>query len=98
VDFKLDESCERVWTPAEAEAEISEKGLGRPCRRWIEGDFLVYLLAPRVPANAELGWQKGSGSVTHVLSGSALGFTRPRGHRRGWGHYAAERAHGPARG
>jgi hypothetical protein len=75
LDFKLDTERDRVWTAQEAQQDLRERELGA-WRRWLEGDFLIYLLSPPVSSGAELGWERGSGTVVQTLSGGAFVFKR----------------------
>ncbi len=76
MDFKLDTERDRIWTPQEAEQDLRERELGGAWRRWLEGDFLVYLLSPPVSVADQLGWDRGSGNVVATLSGGAFIFKR----------------------
>ena len=76
MDFKLNIERDRIWHPKEAERELHERGYGRPWRRWLEGDHLVYLIHPPVSAGAQLGWQRDSGTLLLVMGGGAFCFKR----------------------
>ena len=75
MDFKLDTARDRIWTPQEAEQDLRERELGA-WRRWLEDDCLIYLLSPPVSAGADLGWDRGSGTVVQTLEGGAFIFRR----------------------
>ncbi len=75
MDFKLDTARDRIWTPQEAEQDLRERELGA-WRRWLEGDYLIYLLSPPVSAGAQLGWERDSGTVVETLSGGTFIFKR----------------------
>jgi hypothetical protein len=75
LDFTVDTARDRIWTPQEAEQDLRERELGA-WRRWLEDDCLVYLLSPPVTAGADLGWDRGSGTVVQTLDGGAFIFRR----------------------
>jgi hypothetical protein len=76
LDFKIDIERDRIWHPREAERELRERGYGNAWRGWLEGDHLVYLIHPEVSPQAQLGWQRFTGTLLLVMGGGAFCFKR----------------------
>ena len=76
MDFKLNIERDRIWLPREAEQELHDRGYGRPWRRGLEGEHLVYLMQPEVSPQTQLGWQRGSRTLLLVMGGGVFVFRR----------------------
>lgn len=59
---RLDPEHAKVWTPVEAERWLEANGY-EWCRRYVEGDYAVYVVEPRIPSEARLSWEIGAGRV-----------------------------------
>jgi hypothetical protein len=76
LDFRINIERDWIWTPAEAEREMTERSYAPWQRRWIEGDYLIYLIDPALSPLAHFSWQRGTGTLLNVLLGGAFSFGR----------------------